>query len=317
MPTKRMPAAAAALTPGTSVRATPRAAVAPDNGPSVGGPEVGVAHGASVGDSDRRFGAHRAGHVPVMLPRSIAADRRPVVAGPRSAGRPGCPRTQSCLRATLPGPSVGYIFLAVARRLLRGIAPPRELEAVLRGVPHNITTEMDLELWQLAVSIGDDPVAGSSWRNAPRSCPPNLFQHTAAPGPGRGVRGFLARYGAAASFRLVLLALMGDADGLILATTALPPPTVGPAKLNPIPFMAFTSIFSLTGHPAISMPLGVRAATGVPFGLQIAGGTGETSSCCGSRRGQCPPGGVHGAGDLMPADYSASAFQLAHHETSH
>ena len=66
-------------------------------------------------------------------------------------------------------------------------------------------------------------------------------------------------------------ALMGDADGLILATTALPPPTVGPAKLNPIPFMAFTSIFSLTGHPAISMPLGVRAATGVPFGLQVVG----------------------------------------------
>ena len=66
-------------------------------------------------------------------------------------------------------------------------------------------------------------------------------------------------------------ALMGDADGLILATTALPPPVVGPANLNPIPFMAFTSIFSLTGHPAISMPLGVRAATGVPFGLQIVG----------------------------------------------
>jgi amidase len=66
-------------------------------------------------------------------------------------------------------------------------------------------------------------------------------------------------------------AMMDDADGLILATTALPPPPIGPTKLNPIPFMAFTSIFSLTGHPAISMPLGVRAATGVPFGLQIVG----------------------------------------------
>ena len=66
-------------------------------------------------------------------------------------------------------------------------------------------------------------------------------------------------------------ALIGDADGLILATTALSPPTVGPAKLNPIPFIAFTSIFSLTGHPAISMPLGIRAETGVPFGLQIVG----------------------------------------------
>ncbi len=66
-------------------------------------------------------------------------------------------------------------------------------------------------------------------------------------------------------------ALVGDADGLILATTALSPPTVGPAKPDPIPFIAFTSIFSLTGHPAISMPLGIRAETGVPFGLQIVG----------------------------------------------
>lgn len=55
--------------------------------------------------------------------------------------------------ATLPGPSVGYLMLAWARRLLRGIAEPRELEAVLRGLPNNVTTEMDLELWHLAVTI--------------------------------------------------------------------------------------------------------------------------------------------------------------------
>ncbi len=55
--------------------------------------------------------------------------------------------------ATLPGPSVGYLMLAGARRLLRGIAEPRELEAVLRGLPNNVTTEMDLELWHLAVTI--------------------------------------------------------------------------------------------------------------------------------------------------------------------
>jgi pyruvate,water dikinase len=44
-------------------------------------------------------------------------------------------------------------MLAGARRLLRGIAEPRELEAVLRGLPNNVTTEMDLELWHLAVTI--------------------------------------------------------------------------------------------------------------------------------------------------------------------
>lgn len=63
------------------------------------------------------------------------------------------------IQASLPAPSVGYLMLAAARRLLRGIAEPRELEAVLRGLPHNVTTIMDLELWHLAVSVGSDPEA--------------------------------------------------------------------------------------------------------------------------------------------------------------
>jgi len=60
------------------------------------------------------------------------------------------------IESSLPGPSAGYVMLAAARRLLRGIAQPRELEAVLRGLPHNVTTEMDLELWRLAVAVGED-----------------------------------------------------------------------------------------------------------------------------------------------------------------
>ena len=99
--------------------------------------------------------------------------------------------------ATLPGPSVGYIMLAVARRLLRGIAEPRELEAVLRGLPHNVTTEMDLELWQLA---GRDrrrmPRRGRySWRNARRSWPPATRAGTLPAVAQEGLRDFLARYG--------------------------------------------------------------------------------------------------------------------------
>lgn len=41
-------------------------------------------------------------------------------------------------------PSMAYLMLAAARRLLSGIAKPLELEAVLRGLPHNVTTIMDL-----------------------------------------------------------------------------------------------------------------------------------------------------------------------------
>lgn len=60
------------------------------------------------------------------------------------------------IESSLPGPSAGYVMLAAARGLLRGIAQPRALEAVLRGLPHNVTTEMDLELWRLAVAVGGD-----------------------------------------------------------------------------------------------------------------------------------------------------------------
>ena len=100
------------------------------------------------------------------------------------------------IQATLPGPSVGYIMLAVARRLLRGIAAPRELEAVLRGLPHNITTEMDLELWQLAVSIGDDPVSrGEFLAKRPEELAADYLAGRLPPRAQSGVRGFLARYG--------------------------------------------------------------------------------------------------------------------------
>ena len=100
------------------------------------------------------------------------------------------------MQASLPGPSVGYIMLAVARRLLRGIAQPRELEAVLRGLPHNITTEMDLELWQLAVSIGDDPVSrGEFLTKRPGELSAAYLAGRLPPRAQSGVRGFLARYG--------------------------------------------------------------------------------------------------------------------------
>ena len=100
------------------------------------------------------------------------------------------------IRATLPGPSVGYIMLAVARRLLRGIAPPRELEAVLRGLPHNVTTEMDLELWQLAVGVGADPLSRDVFLAQDPARLAAAYRAGSLPGPAQaGIRDFLARYG--------------------------------------------------------------------------------------------------------------------------
>jgi len=100
------------------------------------------------------------------------------------------------ISATLPAPSVGYIMLAVARRLLRGIAPPRELEAVLRGLPHNVTTEMDLELWQLAVSIAADPGSREAFLTKQPDRLAADYRAGALPASAQeGVRNFLARYG--------------------------------------------------------------------------------------------------------------------------
>lgn len=53
-------------------------------------------------------------------------------------------------------PLAGFAFLGLARKLLGGLAQPGDLQTVLRGLPHNVTTEMDLALWDLAVRVRDD-----------------------------------------------------------------------------------------------------------------------------------------------------------------
>src|SRR6185436_14127812 len=53
------------------------------------------------------------------------------------------------LPSILPAAGAGFLALAFARRLLGPDLQPGDLQAVLRGLPHNVTTEMDLELWKL------------------------------------------------------------------------------------------------------------------------------------------------------------------------
>ncbi|MFC9350633.1 PEP/pyruvate-binding domain-containing protein [Arthrobacter sp. NPDC057013] len=56
----------------------------------------------------------------------------------------------------LPPAAAGYIWLGLARLLLARLLQPGELQAVLRGLPHNVTTEMDLELWRTATAVRQD-----------------------------------------------------------------------------------------------------------------------------------------------------------------
>jgi pyruvate,water dikinase len=90
----------------------------------------------------------------------------------------------------------GVASYALANRLLEGHAQPGELQTVLRGLPYNPTTEMDLALWNIARGAREDPSsrdalnAGSpvelSARYRARSLPP-LLQ--------REMTSFLERYG--------------------------------------------------------------------------------------------------------------------------
>jgi phosphohistidine swiveling domain-containing protein len=103
---------------------------------------------------------------------------------------------EGLIRATLPGPATGYTMLAVARWLLRGVAEPRELEAVLRGLPNNVTTEMDLELWRLSVSIAGDPASREAFLDKqPHELAVSYAAGTLPAVAQVGLRGFLERYG--------------------------------------------------------------------------------------------------------------------------
>ena len=56
----------------------------------------------------------------------------------------------------VPGLAAGLASLGLATRLLRGHLRPGELATVLRGLPGNVTTEMDLALWRAATRIRAD-----------------------------------------------------------------------------------------------------------------------------------------------------------------
>jgi phosphohistidine swiveling domain-containing protein len=64
----------------------------------------------------------------------------------------------------LPLPVVGFAMLALARRLVGNRAGPDDWQAVLRGLPHNVTTEMDLALWEVATRIRSDLASFTAFR---------------------------------------------------------------------------------------------------------------------------------------------------------
>ncbi|MEV7965362.1 PEP/pyruvate-binding domain-containing protein [Sphaerisporangium sp. NPDC088356] len=89
----------------------------------------------------------------------------------------------------IPGPVAGFLMLGLAARLLRGRTRPGELQTVLRGLPNNVTTEMDLALWAAATRIRADEASARALSGTalPEGPLPPVLQ--------RELTGFLARYG--------------------------------------------------------------------------------------------------------------------------
>ena len=58
--------------------------------------------------------------------------------------------------AILPLPALAFASLWAVGKLLGGPGRGEELQRVLRGLPQNVTTEMDLDLWRLASAMKDD-----------------------------------------------------------------------------------------------------------------------------------------------------------------
>lgn len=97
--------------------------------------------------------------------------------------------------AILPLPALGFAMLGLAGKLLGG-ARWDDLQPVLRGLPHNVTTEMDLELWRLANAIRDDSESRTALTTRDPSGLAREFQAGRLPGRlDAGLTRFLDRYG--------------------------------------------------------------------------------------------------------------------------
>jgi rifampicin phosphotransferase len=100
------------------------------------------------------------------------------------------------LMRELPLPAAGYIWLGLGRLLLGRLARAGELQTVLRGLPHNVTTEMDLELWRTATSIREDPESACTLTGEDPQVLARRYIEGSLPAVCQGgLRDFLARYG--------------------------------------------------------------------------------------------------------------------------
>ena len=95
-----------------------------------------------------------------------------------------------------PYAAAGLLSIAVARRLAPTDLDPTVFAEVRRGLPHNVTTEMDLDLWRLAGQIGADPPAAAALTSRSPAEAAQAYAEGSLPAAiQRGLADFLATYG--------------------------------------------------------------------------------------------------------------------------
>ncbi len=103
-------------------------------------------------------------------------------------------------RILVPAVASGQAALGILRAAFEGI-PDKErwIMRLMRGLPYNVTTEMDLALWEAARGIRNDPAAARHFaEHAAEECAAQYGAGTLPSTAQAALAGFLSRYGARA-----------------------------------------------------------------------------------------------------------------------
>jgi pyruvate,water dikinase len=102
----------------------------------------------------------------------------------------------SLLPNIMPILLLSFGLMNLANKLLQGLATGAEQQTVLRGLPYNPTTEMDLALWHLACSIRSDKTATQLLRATPAGQLAQMYRKRTLPSVmQQGLTDFLHTYG--------------------------------------------------------------------------------------------------------------------------
>ena len=95
---------------------------------------------------------------------------------------------------TVPAALAGFLALGLARRVAGPDLDAQAVHAVLRGLPHNVTTDMDLALWALATRLDPASVAAAA-ATAPAELAERYRAGALPPVLQRELAAFLAEHG--------------------------------------------------------------------------------------------------------------------------